>query len=151
MAESFTITCPSCGHEWQTLKVGRRARTCPSCGHVGPREAFKERPTQTADPAGAAAGSTSSSSSEGVTTVTDDAKGKAAGEVHRPLTGAAKLAHDAKQSGKPLPGKPFGTKGRSSSRSRREADRPAAGAGKTPTSSSSSKAPTWRERLARVL
>lgn len=76
-------------------------------------------------------------------------KPKGNGELHRPLTGAAKLAHDAKQRGEPLPGKPFGAKGRSSARPK-ESDR-AAAATTTPASSSAGKAPTWRERIARVL
>ena len=78
--------------------------------------------------------------------MTVESKGKApAAGVHRPLAGAAKLAHDAKKNGKPLPGKPFGATGRAA-----PADAAGAGAKKTPASSSA-KAPTWRERVARIL
>jgi len=99
---SYTITCPSCSHEWQTLKVGRRARTCPSCGHVGPREAFAEKPTPTtSDPAA------TKPAANGEIHVT-----KPNGEDHkikRKLGGAAAAAHAAKQRGEPVTvGRPFG-------------------------------------------
>jgi hypothetical protein len=93
---SYTITCPSCSHEWNTLKVGRRARTCPSCGHVGPREAFAERLTATTNgsiPAGPPA-------EEAIV-----AKLKSNGEDHKvkpKLAGAAAAAHAAKERGEPV-------------------------------------------------
>lgn len=106
VAESFTITCPSCAHEWQTLKPGRRARTCPKCGHVGARAAFAERTTIPAGPP--------APSSREEDPAVGNKNGKpddppAKGEVHRPLAGAAKAAHDAKARGEPVKvGRPFG-------------------------------------------
>ncbi len=129
-APSWTITCPKCQHEWQTLKVGRRARTCPKCGHVGPRADFPERATPDGNPAPAE----------------DHKVGKPKAEEHRPLTGAALAAHEAKARGERV--KVPAERKRSSSSS--SSDEPS-GSRRASTSSSSTKSPSLIDRLRRVI
>lgn len=72
----------------------------------------------------------------------DPAAAAAVKEVHRPLTGAAKAAHDAKARGETVKvGRPFGKGGRA----------PAAAAARSSSSSSSGKAVGFLERVRRVL
>jgi hypothetical protein len=139
---SYTITCPSCSHEWNTLKVGRRARTCPKCGHAGPRAAFAERLTATN-------GSTPPEPpAEGATVATTKPNGEDH-KIKRKLAGAAAAAHAAKERGEPVT---VGNAGRLRGMKRA---RPASSSSSSSSSSTTTRTPAKPvgilERLKRVV